>query len=124
MKNKNIIFSVVMFIIIIVILLIKFLPNMLNSNNYNDLELYKNNQIINITKEEKEEIIKYLKKEKYIKDDSISFVDNKVYYIKYGDVELSFNNSGDCFYNNNHTLENYNIKISDQLLNYVINKFN
>ena len=54
MKNKNIIFSVVMFIIIVVVLLIKFLPNMLNNNNYNDLELYKNNQIINITKEEKE----------------------------------------------------------------------
>ena len=32
--------------------------------------------------------------------------------------------NGQCFYNNNHTLENYNTKISDQLLNYVINKFN
>ena len=103
-----------MFILIVVVLLIKFLPNMLNNNNYNDLELYKNNQIINITKEEKEEIINYLKNEKFTKDDSISFVDDKVYSIKYGQ----------CFYNNNHTLENYNTKISDQLLNYVINKFN
>ena len=124
MKNKNIIFSVVMFIIIVVVLLIKFLPSILNNNNYDDLELYKNNQIINITKEEKKEIINYLKKEKYIKDDSISFVDDKVYYIKYGDIEISFNNSGQCFYNNNHTLENYNTKLSDQLLNYVISKFN
>lgn len=124
MKNKNIIFSVVMFILIVVVLLIKFLPNMLNNNNYNDLELYKNNQIINITKEEKEEIINYLKNEKFTKDDSISFVEDKVYSIKYGDVELNFNNNGHCFYNNNYTLENYNTKLSDQLLNYVINKFN
>ena len=124
MKNKNIIFSVVMFILIVVVLLIKFLPNMLNNNNYNDLELYKNNQIVNITKEEKEEIINYLKNEKFTKDDSISFVDDKVYSIKYGNVELNFNNNGQCFYNNNHTLENYNTKLSDQLLNYVINKFN
>ena len=61
MKKNNTIFTVIIILIIVILLLIKLLPNMLNKTNYDDLEVYKNNMVINITDSDKKQIISYLK---------------------------------------------------------------
>lgn len=118
MKKSNIIYTVIVIVIIMVLLMVKFLPNMLNKTNYDDLEVYKNNTIINITDSDKKQIISYLKKEKFDKSGSLDAV-NGIYMIKYGDIELTFNSDGLCYYKNNHTMENHNTTLSNELVNYI-----
>lgn len=118
MKKSNIVYTVVLIVIIMVLLMVKFLPNMLNKTNYDDLEVYKNNTIINITDSDKKQIISYLKKEKFDKSGSLDAV-NGIYMIKYGDIELTFNSDGSCYYKNNHTMENHNTTLSNELVNFI-----
>ena len=61
MKKNNTIFTVIIILIIVILLLIKLLPNMLNKTNYDDLEVYKNNMVINIADSDKKQIVSYLK---------------------------------------------------------------
>lgn len=118
MKKSNIIYTVIIIVIIIVLLMVKFLPNMLNNTNYDDLEVYKNNVVINMTDSDKKQIVSYLKKEKFDKSGSLDAV-NGIYLIKYGDIELTFNSDGLCYYKNNHTMENHNTTLSNELVNYI-----
>lgn len=118
MKKGNIIYTVIIIVIIMVLLMVKFLPNMLNNTNYDDLEVYKNNMVINITDSDKKQIISYLKKENFDKNNSLDEV-NGTYMIKYGDIELTFNSDGSCYYKNNHTMENHNTTLSNELVNFV-----
>lgn len=117
MKKSNIIYTVII-VIIMVLLMVKFLPKMLNNTNYDDLEVYKNNMVINITDSDKKQIISYLKKERFNKNNSLDEVSG-TYMIKYGDIELMFNSDGSCYYKNNHTEENYNTILSNELVNFV-----
>ncbi len=39
--------------------------------------------------------------------------------IKYGDIELTFNSDGSCYYKNNHTMENHNTTLSNELVNFI-----
>lgn len=118
MKKSNIIYTVIIIVIIIVLLMVKFLPNMLNNTNYDDLEVYKNNMVINMTDSDKKQIVSYLKKEKFDKSGSLDAV-NGIYMIKYGDIELTFNIDGSCYYKNNHTMENHNTTLSNELVNFI-----
>ena len=90
MKKNNTIFTVIIILIIVILLLIKLLPNILNKTNYDDLEVYKNNMVINIADSDKKQIVSYLKKERFEKSNSLNEV-NGTYMIKYGDIELTFN---------------------------------
>ena len=68
MKSKNIIFTIVLVILILVVIMVKFIPNILNNkNNYDDLTVYKNNNIVTISDQEKNKITEYLKKEDFNK---------------------------------------------------------
>lgn len=118
MKKSNIIYTTIIIVIVIALLMIKFLPNMLNNTNYDDLEVYKNNMVINITDSDKKQIISYLKKERFDKNNSLDEVSG-TYMIKYGDIELTFNSDGSCYYKNNHTMENHNTTLSNELVNFV-----
>lgn len=118
MKKNNTIFTVIIILIIVILLLIKLLPNMLNKTNYDDLEVYKNNMVINIADSDKKQIISYLKKENFDRNNSLDEV-NGTYMIKYGDIELTFNSDGSCYYKNNHTMENHNTTLSNELVNFV-----
>ena len=62
MKKNNTIFTVIIILIIVILLLIKLLPNMLNKTNYDDLEVYKNNMVINIADSDKKQIVSYCHK--------------------------------------------------------------
>ena len=90
MKKNNTIFTVIIILIIVILLLIKLLPNMLNKTNYDDLE----------------------------ESNSLNEV-NGTYMIKYGDIELTFNSDGSCYYKNNHTMENHNTTLSNELVNFI-----
>lgn len=118
MKKSNIIYTTIIIVIVIALLMVKFLPNMLNNANYDDLEVYKNNMVINITDSDKKQIISYLKKEQFDKNNSLDEVSG-TYMIKYGDIELTFNSDGSCYYKNNHTMENHNTTLSNELVNFV-----
>ena len=74
MKKNNTIFTVIIILIIVILLLIKLLPNMLNKTNYDDLEVYKNNMVINIANSDKKQIVSYLKKERFEKSNSLNEV--------------------------------------------------
>ena len=121
MKKSNIRYTIIILLVIITLLLIKFLPNLLNKNNYSNLEIYKNNTFINVSEEQRGKIIDYLKKEKFSKKNIASSLDGGTYKITYDNVELSFNDDGSCYYMNNHTEENYNTILSNEFVNYVKN---
>lgn len=121
MKNKNTIFTVIIAVLIIGFLAFKFLPNLLNSNDFDDLIIYKNNAMVHLSDDDKNKIINYLKKESFQKVENATQSIDRIYVIKYDNVEISFDNNSNCYYMNNNTLENYYSNISDGLRQYIIN---
>lgn len=120
MKNKNVIFGVIIAILILVIVLVKFLPNMLNDKNYDNLMVYKNGSVVNITEEQKEMLTNYLKKEPLKKVEGITPTISNKYMITYDVMEISFDGDTYCFFRNNHTQENYYSSITPELRDYII----
>ena len=125
MKGKNIIFTIVLVLLILVVIVVKFIPNMLNSkNNYDDLMVYKNNNIVSISDQEKSKIAEYLKKEDFNKVENIELTINGEYKIIFNNIEITFDNNNYCFYKNNNTLENYYSNITNELRGYIIDVAN
>ncbi len=121
MKSKNIIFTIVLVLIILVVIMVKFIPNILNNkNNYDDLVVYKNNNIVTISDQEKSKITEYLKKEDFNKVDDLELTINGEYKIMFNNIEISFDNNNYCYYKNNNTLENYYSNITNELRGYII----
>lgn len=123
MNKKNIIILSA----IVVLLALFFIFKKGNNYDYKDLKLYKKNDSyesyeVNLTDDEKQAIIKYLKKEKFIKKETkCAYAGN--YSISFDNIKISFDNNNDCgaLYENSNTMENYNTNISTNLKNYIIN---
>lgn len=121
MKKKNVVFTIIVAILILAVVLIKFLPNMLNGESYDNLVIYKNGNMVNITEEQKETLTNYLKKEPLKKVEGITPNISKTYTITYDTKEISFDSDTYCYFKNNYTLENYYSSITPELRNYIIN---
>lgn len=124
MKSKNIIFTIILVVLILVVVAIKFIPNMLSGNNYDDLAIYKNNNSVNISEQEKNKITEYLKKEDFNKAENLDLTINGEYKIVFNNIEISFDNNNYCYYKNNNTLENYYSSITNELRQYIIDVAN
>ena len=124
MKSKNIIFTIILVVLILGVIAVKFIPNMLNGNNYDDLAIYKNNNTVNISEQEKNKMIEYLKKEDFNKVENLDLTINGEYKIMFNNIEISFDNNNYCYYKNNNTLENYYSSITNELRQYIIDVAN
>ncbi len=121
MRNKSTIITIVVVgVLIIGFILFKFVFGG-KTNNYKNIELYSYNNAINLTNEEKNEIIKYIKKENFSKANQVKCMAENKYKIVADDIELSFGDSCIVQYSNSRTMENFHTLISDEFRNYIKN---
>ena len=118
-KKRDIRHIVIIILIVIAILLFIIIKASSKDYNFSNLRIYKENKVINATYEQKEIIKKYLKKEKFKKQGSACVV-SKDFLIKFDNLEIYFDTNCGAYYQNNYTMENYNIKISEDLKKYII----
>lgn len=105
----------ILFIVIILII------NKLTSKKfeYKKLSLYKEGVAVNLVDKERRQIIKYIEKEELKKANNVCEVTDE-YKLTFDDIEIRISKECGGYFQNNYTMENYKIDISEEFKNYII----
>ena len=86
---------------------------------YKNIDLYKDGVAVNLIDKERRQIVKYVEKESLEKANNVCEVSDE-YKLVIDDIEIRISEECGAYFQNNYTMENYKINISDEFKNYII----